>query len=703
MRVISIFLVILLFLQAMPPAAPAQVANPYQAQLDGFEEFVKTRMAADNVPGLSIAFQKDDLVWAKGFGYADVENRSPAKAESMYRLASVTKPMTATAILQLAEKGKIDLDAEVQTYVPYFPKKNFPVTVRQLLGHLGGISHYKDYEKEGHFKTHKTTREAIAVFENFDLIAEPGTRYSYSSYGYNLLGAVIEGASGQSYGEYMRENVWKPLGMNDTRMDSATDVIPNRVRGYEIVNGKLKNSEFVDISSRFAAGGTRSTVLDLLKFARGINEGKVLSPASLELMKNSMTTKKGELTNYGAGWETRPVNGRYGLAHSGGQQETTTYLLNFPSRKLAIAIAINEEGADFFPYVSRLFELLTGEAWNVNSYIANDRNKVPLIVAMQGAFEEGRAYFEKTGRAYTGSAQETAAAFALFNQTLNDAAFGAADQPDLFRKIGQARAMGGGPLVRIGSYMAQKLQEKYGAERLTSYSNTGAIGFFSDYIELADVSPEFRFNEDVAKTVTAWNASWSKTNTAAMRRLTIGTGSNFDELGTQLRRDFANAGVYPNFSGNMVTVIRQLTRQGELKKSLQVSALAVELYPGLDQPQAYSGVLNILAGEKEKGKQFLKTAASINGNGLASAGGLNGLAYEMANAGMTDGGVALLQAAVELYPQEANLYDSLGEFYLKKGMKDKAIEFYQKALAINAKYPNAEKAKEILQQLAAKP
>jgi CubicO group peptidase (beta-lactamase class C family) len=194
MRFFSIFFIILLFLQTIPPQAAAQTQQ-YQAQLAAFEEFVKTQMAADNVPGLSIAFQKDGYVWAKGFGYADIENKTPAKAESMYRLALVTKPMTATAILQLVEKGKIDLDAEVQTYVPYFPKKKLPVTVRQL---LGGISHYKDYDKEGHFKDNKTTREAIAVFENFDLIADPGTRFNYSSYGYNLLGAVIEGASGST-------------------------------------------------------------------------------------------------------------------------------------------------------------------------------------------------------------------------------------------------------------------------------------------------------------------------------------------------------------------------------------------------------------------------------------------------------------------------------------------------------------------------
>lgn len=209
-------------------AKTANVSGDFAEAIKLFDEFVQKQMALDKTPGLSVGFMKGDFVWAQGYGYSDLENRVPTKPESAYRLASVTKPMTAVAILQLVEKGKINLDAEVQTYVSYFPKKPWPVTVRQLLGHLGGISHYKNAEQELHIKTRKSTREAIAIFENFDLVAEPGTRYSYTSYGYNLLGAVIEAASGMSYGEYMRQNVWQPLGMSDTRMDDPLEVIPNR-------------------------------------------------------------------------------------------------------------------------------------------------------------------------------------------------------------------------------------------------------------------------------------------------------------------------------------------------------------------------------------------------------------------------------------------------------------------------------------------
>jgi len=425
-RFAALFVIVLLLgqtalLSVSPVSAqtsPAQIKSLSAAQLKEFEDFVTRQMTVDRIPGLSIGFLKGEEMWARGFGFADLENKTPARAESMYRLASVAKPMTAVAVLQLVEKGKIDLDAEVQTYVPYFPKKNFPVTVRQLLGHLGGISHYRDYDKEGRLKEHKTTREAVAIFENFDLVAEPGTRFSYTSYGYNLLGAVIEGASGTSYGDYMRENVWKPLGMNDIRLDNPRELIPNRVRGYENNAGQIRNSEFVDISSRFAGGGTRGSVVDLLKFGKGVGDGKILSKASLDLMFDSMVTKAGTLTNYSAGWDVAPGNGQFMISHSGGQQETSTYLFGFPSRNLTIAVMSNLEGANTSVYASKLFQMLTGEAWNTSVYLAGEREKLPLYTALLGAFEEGRAHFEKTGKPFTNDAAQMAEAFRYFNQNL---------------------------------------------------------------------------------------------------------------------------------------------------------------------------------------------------------------------------------------------------------------------------------------------
>ncbi len=354
-------------------SSQAQTTDKYADKLRAFEQFVRGQMEKNKIPGLTIGFIKDDYVWVKGFGYADLENKTPAKAESAYRFASVQKSMTAAAVLQLVEQGKINLDAEIQTYVPYFPKKKYSITVRQLLHHLGGIPHYVNRETEQHIKEHKTTREAIAIFENFDLVAEPGTKFSYSSYGYNLLGAAIEGASKQPYADYMREHIWQPLGMKDTRMDDPLAVIPNRVRGYQLINNELKNSEFINVSSRFAAGGTRGTVVDLLKFMKGLNDGKLLSSKSVDLMYSPTKTRDDNISGfpktagYAMGWNLAPQKSGLVIINDGGQQETRTFILNFPAKKFALAVAQNLEKDDDGAIIFRLYELVLNEKFSLGN------------------------------------------------------------------------------------------------------------------------------------------------------------------------------------------------------------------------------------------------------------------------------------------------------------------------------------------------
>jgi CubicO group peptidase (beta-lactamase class C family) len=344
------FLLVFLF-------ATAAVAEPHDAKLRELEAFIEKTMKEQQMPGLSVAIVTRDFRWSRGFGFADLENDVEATADSSYRMASVSKPMTAAAILKLADDGKLDLDADVHTYVPYFPRKPHPVTIRQLLGHLGGISHYRDYDREGRLKEPKTTRESIAIFADWELVHEPGTKYLYSSYGYNLLGAVIEEVSKQPFGTYLRENVWKPLGMNATVMDDPRAIIPHRVDGYVLENGKLLRSEYVDISSRFGGGGTRSTVGDMVRLFEGLAEGKVLKAESRELAWKSQWTKDGKPTSYGLGFGVEVLKGFEGIAHTGSQQETRTSLTMVPSRRFLVALASNFEDAKLAPIKAKIVDL----------------------------------------------------------------------------------------------------------------------------------------------------------------------------------------------------------------------------------------------------------------------------------------------------------------------------------------------------------
>ncbi len=672
----------------------AQTSDRYAVKLQAFEPWVLGQMGKDKVTGMVIGFMMDGEVWIKGFGYSDVENQTLMKAESAFRLASVTKPMTAMAVLQLVEKGKIDLDAEVQTYVPYFPKKQWPVTVRQLLGHLGGVSHYKDYSVEGTIKVHKNTREALAIFENFDLVAEPGTKYSYTTYGYNLLGAAIEGASGQSYGDYMREHLWAPLGMESTRMDNPVDLIPHRVRGYRLINNEIKNSEFVDISSRFAGGGTRSTVGDLLKFAQGVIGNKALTKETTSLMFTPMQTRDGRLTGYGMGWEIGSLNGRFIVSHTGSQQETGTVLYVFPGRNLALAAAMNFEDATPVPYVLRLYDLLTDERWHTATYAAG-KEASAIYSAMKEVFENGLAYFESHQRPLSDDPAELAAALAYFNQCVDRNALRSGFDKAM-RQIdeGQHPSPAGLPFVKLGSYMAAKNLTRFGVERAKTYCNQGAFSFFGDYVETykqGENHGSLRFSPAFEKMLAKWRSDWQRTNTAFVRELQLSSEWEVAAVDQQLKTLFAGAEVYPDLIDALTTTTRSLAGKGELEKARHAAEASVQLYPQSDRTQVTLAVVHLIGGDKKQARALVQKAANFDNGDATSAGDLNSLAYDLMRAGQLDAGLALLEIAVALHPEVANLYDSLGEFHLNKGEKQEAIRYYKKALEVDPNFANAQR------------
>lgn len=332
-------------------------------KISDFEKFVKTEMEKRKIPGLTIGFTIGKETWIKSFGYSDMENKVRTKNNSSYRMASVQKSMTATAIMQLVEEKKINLDSPVQKYIQYYPIKKYPVTIRQILLHTSGIPHYVDATKEKHIKVHKTTREAIELFKDYELVSEPGTKYVYSSNGYNLLGAVIEEVTGISYAQYMKEKIWHPLKMNDTQLDNPLLIIPNRVRGYELVNDSLQNSEFIDISSRFAAGGTRTTVPDMLKFLNGISQKSILSKTGIDTMLNPVIFTSQKELGLGHSFAWTVLTHKLGkiYVNDGGQPETRTFILLFPDKGITIAFAMNLEADVYGEIIQHLFVLLTGE------------------------------------------------------------------------------------------------------------------------------------------------------------------------------------------------------------------------------------------------------------------------------------------------------------------------------------------------------
>ncbi len=647
-----------------------EMTPPMLQQLD---HFIRLQMEVDRIPGLSIGFYRDDYFWAKGYGFADLENRSPARANSAYRLASNTKSMTAVAILQLAEQGKLKLDDEVHKYVPYFPWKTWPITIRQLLGHLGGISHYKDYDVEGHIKEHKYTRDALAILAPFDLVARPGTRYQYTSYGYNLLGAVIEGASRMSYGDYLTRYLWSPLKMTDTHMDDPNQLIPHRVRGYRLVFGELQNSEFVDISSRFAAGGTRSTVPDLLKYAEGLANDRVLSRSSRDEMERSMVLENGHFTDYGMGWVIQPVNGHFVAYHTGGQPETRTLLVRLPTRNFAFALAYNLEGANLHVYGRRFYQLLMDEAWNLPVYTGN-KTDAQLYRALWETFNYGMAEVDRFGDSKVNDPREVERAFAYFNRVVCRDSL----EKDFRRFSGAIRdgrhPVAGEAFVRVGAYMTLQLRQKKGESALDVYHKNGALPFFRDYIALyrtdTSIAPAYRFSPELEKQVQRWAAVWEKVWTPELRRLHIASYQDPESRLTLLKKRFTGAEIYPDYSRDFARVVWDFQKAGEVDRALKISRRLGQLYPHLALPAVLQTTCYVLQHDSSAALKALQEARQKPlGREAVQAKGINRYAQRLFYENFLAEAEQLLRIALQLYPRDGGLWDTLGEIHLERSRR----------------------------------
>jgi CubicO group peptidase (beta-lactamase class C family) len=681
---------------AVAQSPAPQAADPYAERLREFEEFVAAAMKRDQIPGMTVGFFKDDYTWVKGFGYADLENKTPAHAESAYRLASITKSMTGEAIVQLAERGRVDLDAEIQTYVPDYPKQKWPVTVRNLLTHTGA-----GQTGSGLGPEQVSTREIVARISKYPIQYETGTRFDYQTSGYNLLGAAIESVSGKSFDAYLRESLFAPAGMKDTRMDDVRGLVPNRVRGYDLADGEVKNAPFVNVSSRFAGGGLTGTVPDLLRWARAAFAGKLVSPKWIDEMLRPFVSKSGRYTGlgdgdeyYALGWIVKPVNGSLSVHNEGSQKGTATAVIYFPEKSLGIAAAANLEFADTYRYVRRLYELVTGETWDVKVY-PRERADAPAATALSSAYNYGNIYFEQHRRPLTSDPKELAEAFASFNAATARAA-ARADFAGVSKRVRDARhPVGNLALVKLGSYVSSRLREKGGADSFRKYYVSGAIPFFNDYVRLYKSDPSIpkslRLTPEFERQLARWDADWARTWNDYTRRLSITRDTDFDAVGARLRKEFAGAEVYPDFTNDIQPIQTGIA-------AIKAPKLGVDLYPHSDEllfnlghfitlfelsPEGRAALKQAL-GEYERPLAYFRRAYEANPDGVMRAKTFLDIgASWLKRPQMTDAGIEYIGAAVALHPRDAALRQMLGDFHARKGQTDKAAENYRAAYTID--------------------
>lgn len=321
-----------------------------EENLDNSQSNLVRKMANEllkvaKIPGLSIAIRKKDkIIFAEGFGYADIVAKIPVTPLTQFRAASTSKVMTTTGLAKMIQEGMIDIDAPIQKYVPSYPKKDYTITAKQLAGNISGMPHYL-YSDKNEKRYYSTIKDALNIFSHHSLIFQPQTKYSYSSAGFVLLSAAMEGASGVRFLDYLQDNVFNPLSMKSTEPDMTPyRLMPNMTKLYE-----KQNDEYVvvkkprEMSAIWAAGGFVTTPTDLVNMTKAYSNG-FLNNQTVKRMFESQVLQSGEKTQVGIGWRRSfDMDGRSIIEHAGVTEGTRSVISYFPEEDLAISVMTNTE------------------------------------------------------------------------------------------------------------------------------------------------------------------------------------------------------------------------------------------------------------------------------------------------------------------------------------------------------------------------
>jgi len=320
------------------PALAAQTA----ADQDPAGDYVRREMQRQHIPGLALLVSRGGkIARAEGFGLANVELQVPVKPETIFQSGSVGKQFTATAIMMLVEEGKVGLDDPLTKYFSGAPAPWKEVTVRELLSHTGGFG---DYPAKFDFRKDWTEAELLKMVEGIPLAYPPGTKWEYSNLGFLTLGILIHRVTGEFYGDFLQQRIFRPLGMQTTRIMSESDIVPNRAAGYRLVKGELKNQEWVaPMINTTADGSLYFSVHDLAKWDAALYTEQLLKRPSLEQMwtpaklKNGQPNKEG----YGFGWYIGERRGHRVIRHTGAWQGFRTAISRYVDDQLTVVVLTN--------------------------------------------------------------------------------------------------------------------------------------------------------------------------------------------------------------------------------------------------------------------------------------------------------------------------------------------------------------------------
>ena len=316
------------------------------------DKAVTQLMQEQKIPGTSLAVIRDGkVIKATGYGLANVELNVPVTPQSIFQSGSIGKQFTATAVMMLMEEGKVGLDDSITKYFPEAPPAWKAVTIRHMLTHTSGLpdifgeTEADDYAKGIlDFRRDYTEEEFVRKFITLPLDFQPGEKWNYSNTGYMLLGVMIHRLTGHYWGDFMQQRIFQPLGMTSTRVMSEADIVPNRSSGYRIIDGQIKNQEWVAPSLNTTAdGGLYTNVLDLAKWDAALYTEKLLKKSSLDQMWTPVKLNNGKTyaDPYGFGWQINNANGHRVVWHTGGNQGFSVIISRYLDDRLTIVAMTN--------------------------------------------------------------------------------------------------------------------------------------------------------------------------------------------------------------------------------------------------------------------------------------------------------------------------------------------------------------------------
>ena len=358
-------LLVFLFFTASGFAKPTK-------NMQTIDQLFSNAVSGEMVPGISLAIaEKDGVVWAKGYGYADLENQVSMTSKHKMRIGSIAKLITAAGMMRLYEQGKLSLDTPVTEYVDVWPKSHASINLRQLAAHTAGIRSYKN-NAEFILNQHYTdTVSSLSLFKDDFLLFKPGTDLKYSTFAYSLIAAAMEGADKKrNFKQIIQQEVFNPLSMQNSVFDDPADIIPLRQRPYVVRDGKLLNAPQSDHSYKYAGGGFIATPSDISRFAVAHTHEAYLQKPSIDAMFSRAKLDNGKAQAFGIGWmigfdnhKDRPYyknNARAqslmasfdnAVMHSGGSNGGTTMLILCRDHQRSITVVKNVDGehsADVF-------------------------------------------------------------------------------------------------------------------------------------------------------------------------------------------------------------------------------------------------------------------------------------------------------------------------------------------------------------------